>query len=419
MSVTQASDGALYGTTDAGGLFGYGTVFRLTTAGAIRTLYSFNGADGAFQGGSLVESANGDFFGTTEGYGLYGLYGETHGYGTVFRMTPSGDLTNLHIFTGGADGGYPWSNLVLASDGNFYGTCAGGGAGYGTVFRITPGGALTTIHTFTNAEGYEPGLLLQGVDGDLYGLTYSGSVFRMTLAGTLTILYVTGWYPRSLAQGTDGNLYATLLWGGNATQSGAVVGMTTTGAVTMLFEFSSTDGRNPYALIAAADGLLYGGTLDYGPSGSGTLFRMTTSAGLTTLQSFKYEGDPASPAIVVQGSDGLLYGSGGGGQAHIGGAVTRISGTYAVPILSSLKPKSVNAGGPAFTLTVKGSSFQKFSTVIWNGRPLATTYISAAALAAVVPADLTVAPGTALVNVVTRAGGGSSAALSSYLIPLV
>jgi uncharacterized repeat protein (TIGR03803 family) len=66
-----------------------------------------------------------------------------YGYGSVFKLTPTPQppwtYTSLHDFTGGSDGKYPISNVVLDSSGNLYGTAsAGGSQGYGVVWEITP-----------------------------------------------------------------------------------------------------------------------------------------------------------------------------------------------------------------------------------------------------------------------------------------
>ena len=133
----QGSDGNFYGTTSAGGTYGIGTVFRITPSGALTTLHSFTGSDGANPEAALVQSADGSFYGTTN---AGGPSGHGNGYGTVFRITPTGVLTTIHSFAG-SDGFSPQASLIQGSDGNLYGTTsAGGDKGIGTVFKITPGG---------------------------------------------------------------------------------------------------------------------------------------------------------------------------------------------------------------------------------------------------------------------------------------
>ena len=105
---------------------GYGTVFKISTNGALTTLYSFTGGnDGAIPHAGLVQGSDGNFYGTTYG-------GGTNGYdGTVFKISTNGALTTLYSFTGGNDGANPEAGLVQGSDGYFYGTTDHGGTNNG------------------------------------------------------------------------------------------------------------------------------------------------------------------------------------------------------------------------------------------------------------------------------------------------
>ena len=173
----QAINGDLYGTTYAGGSNcvssgGCGTVFKITTAGKLRTLHSFcsqaNCADGEYPYAGMVQGTDENFYGTT-------FLGGANGSGTVFKMSPSGTLTTLHSFDL-ADGENPAAALIQATDGDFYGTTAFGGAnGYGTLFKITPTGDLTTLHNFDNVDGAVPlAGLVQATSGSFYGTTSAG-----------------------------------------------------------------------------------------------------------------------------------------------------------------------------------------------------------------------------------------------------
>ncbi len=190
----QASDGNFYGTTSAGGLTGdNGTVFRITPAGVFTSLFSFSGANGSGPAAGLIRGNDGNLYGTTQ-------YGGANGdNGTIFRITTSGALTSLYSFRG-PDGNYPVAGLVQGSDGNFYGTTSGdrafGGLNtFGTVFRMTPGGALSTLNIFNGANGATPVAgLSQGNDGNFYGTTFEGgsggggTIFRMVEPPIITLI---------------------------------------------------------------------------------------------------------------------------------------------------------------------------------------------------------------------------------------
>jgi uncharacterized repeat protein (TIGR03803 family) len=183
----QATDGNFYGTTFAGGADhgdctdgGCGTLFKITPSGKFTSLYSFctqkHCADGERPRSVLVQGTDGKLYGTTE---LGGEYGD----GTIFRLSPNGRLTTLYSFcsqTGCPDGENPLTGLALGSDGNFYGTTSyGGNHEGGTAFSITPSGQLTTLYNFCSendcADGDAPeGGLIQATDGSFYGTTYLG-----------------------------------------------------------------------------------------------------------------------------------------------------------------------------------------------------------------------------------------------------
>jgi uncharacterized repeat protein (TIGR03803 family) len=136
------ANGNLYGTTVDGGnsitcYTGCGTVFELTPDGTEKALYSFNGTpDGSEPAGSLIMDAQGNFYGTTQ-------FGGVYRNGTVFKLTPTGVETILYSFSGGADGGDPVDGLTMDSEGNLYGVTVTGGntsecpEGCGVVFKIT------------------------------------------------------------------------------------------------------------------------------------------------------------------------------------------------------------------------------------------------------------------------------------------
>jgi uncharacterized repeat protein (TIGR03803 family) len=232
-ALMQAANGIFYGTTSGGGIKGnYGTVFKVSPAGSLTTLYSFGGTDGQAPSASLIQATDGDFYGTTF-YGGNGVGCGTSGCGTVFKITPKGKLTTLHSFVG-SDGKFPTASLIQAKDGNFYGTTLEGGAnGYGSVFKFTPPSTFITLYSFCAVAscfdgGFPSAALIQATDGNFYGTTsiqaYGfGTVFEMTPSGNLTTLYTFCSLPAcadgaspygALLQVTNGNFYGTTYAGG-------------------------------------------------------------------------------------------------------------------------------------------------------------------------------------------------------------
>lgn len=278
------TDGNFYGTTFSGGAFGAGTVYKLTPTGTLTTLHSFNYRDGANPYDALVQGTDGNYYGTTEA-------GGAHGLGIVFKITPQGTLTVLHSFNS-SDGSEPEAGLIQGSDGNFYGTTYNGGSSgsYGTVFKISPTGVLTTLHLFDENEGRAiVSGLVQGSDGKFYGtaslggtLGY-GTFFTITVTGTLTVLHdfdgSDGSAPNLLLLGTDGNFYGTTISSG-ANGDGTVFKATPQGTVTVLHSFNQTDGALPFAGPAeATNGNLYGVTQLGGSTNEGTVFRLVVGLG--------------------------------------------------------------------------------------------------------------------------------------------
>ena len=279
----------------------------IASAQTFRTLKSFKEETGNDREAPLVQGLDGNFYGTTELGGASNAC--NHGCGTVFKITPEGNPTTLHMFNG-TDGTNPTAGLVQATDGNLYGTTYYGGAnssacggyGCGTVFKITPGGKLTTLHSFcsqTNCtDGAEPYAgLVQGTDGNFYGTTVQGgalndgTVFKISAAGTLTTLYSfcsqtncsDGTNPRAgLIQATDGNFYGTTLAGGTSGGSGdgTVFQITAKGVLTTLHSFDCTDGCAPYSgLLQGTDGDFYGTTSYGGANWAGAVFSLGVGLG--------------------------------------------------------------------------------------------------------------------------------------------
>jgi len=426
-SLVQGVDGNFYGTT-VGGSGNFGTVFKITPAGSLTTLYAFAAlTNGSGPEGALTQGSDGNFYGTTTA-------GGANGGGTIFKITPAGMLTTLYSFSG-PDGFSPIGPLLQASDGNFYGIADGGGNsgctdGCGTVFKITPGGMLTTLYLFcsqthcTDGAIPNPGLV-QGTDGNFYGTTQSGgsstmspcqqgqfapgcgTVFKITPTGAFTTLYsfctqtncTDGQLPSAgLVQATDGNFYGTT-YGGGPTGAGVVYRINPIGVRTTIYNFCSqsncTDGFNPTAaLVQGTDGNLYGTNLAGGESGGcnsglgcGTIFKVAPSGTFATLHTFNgYDGFLPETAL-IQATDGNFYGTteAGGSSGWEGyGTVYRIS-TNLTPFVE-VQPTIGAVGTP---VTILGTNLTGATTVTFNGTPATILTNTGSAITTTVPAGAT------------------------------
>jgi uncharacterized repeat protein (TIGR03803 family) len=350
--------GSLYGTTLQGGIYGCGTVFRLTPAGNSWTptvLYNFQGgSDGCFPYAGVIFDAAGDLYGTTE-------EGGANGVGTVFKLTPTNGgyaESVLYTFAGyPGDGSYPIAGLILDKEGNLYGTTQYGGSGScvtssryygcGVVFELTSASGLRTeltLHTFQGSDGALPtsGLTFDPV-GDLYGTNYQGGTFGL---GTVFELIPSGgtWTEsvlHSFSGGDDGgqpfqgvvldaagSLYGTTL-GSNTFPYGNVFRLKLINGSwveTVLHNFGLVDGAYPFSgLTFDAAGNLYGTTQQGGTVGGGTGFKLVPSGDSwveSVLYSFTGSADGSWPeANLTIGKAGSLYGTtafGGSGSGLAG-----------------------------------------------------------------------------------------------------
>jgi uncharacterized repeat protein (TIGR03803 family) len=432
-SVVQGIDGNFYGTTSSGGandgsacFDNCGTVFRITPAGKLTTLYSFcslaNCADGAQPEASLVLGTDGNFYGTTGFGGANSSACDGLGCGTVFRITPAGKLTTLYSFCSQAncaDGANPGA-VVQAIDGNFYGITGGGGSsacnpdgdGCGTVFKINAAGKLTTLYTFCSqancADGALPLAMVQDTNGTFYGTTLTsgigsrdlGTVFKITPAGRFRRVYTfagaDGTYSYGLTLGTDGNFYGGSV-GGGAHNGGTVFRITAAGKLTTLYSFygSGPEGE----LIQATDGNLYGTTGGGGDDNLGTIFKITLAGKLTRLHSFDSFDSDIPAAGLLQGTHGTFYGTTlyGGGVNCEGGCGTVFSlSTGLGPFVSFVRgEEKVDK-----IVEILGQGFAGTTGVSFNGTPAVFKVINSTFLKATVPQNTTTGPVT-----VTTPGG--------------
>jgi uncharacterized repeat protein (TIGR03803 family) len=355
--------------------FGYGAAIILALslslqAQTFKALYKFTLKDGQDPTGVLVEDPSGNLYGTTVFGGSTATGGENIGYGTIFRLSTSGQETVLHNFTGKADGRNPYAGLTADGQGNFYGAAYFGGiascpqadgGGCGTAYKLDSTGRFTVGYSFKGPfhnppDGYGPyESLYRNSAGRLFGTTLMGGntfafesdgcgvVYELNSKDQENVLYsfdcttdptADGWHPESsLVEDANGNLYGTTAWGG-LTNCNSPFENTGCGTVfelshgssgwteTVLYRFrGESDGSFPEAgLVMDSDGNLYGTTFWGGdlscttyPYGCGTVFKLSPSGKTwkeTVLYAFTGGASGAGPeSQLVRDSAGNFYGT--------------------------------------------------------------------------------------------------------------
>lgn len=337
--LNQGTDGNFYGVTFFGGANEEGSVFKLTPKGVLTTLVSFDGSNGASPVGTLTEGGDGNFYGVTYGGG------NQSGWGTIFKVTPEGVLTTLHQFDF-TDGAQPYAGVILATDGNFYGTTYSGGAwGGGNIYKISPQGKFSVVYNL-GGQAYDP-------------------------SGPVT----------ALVQGNDGSLYGTTPYGGNTNNYGAIFKLTPAGVFSTLYAFSGPDGYSPGGpMVQATDGNLWG-TTAYNTTGQGTIFKITPTGTLTTMHVFD-GADGQLPEALIQDTSGKFYGSTNlGGSSNVGTVFSLDTGFR--PFVSFLPPLS--SGKVGSIIQILGQGFTSGSAVSFNGTPATATVKASTYLIATVP----------------------------------
>jgi len=315
--LAQGKDGNLYGTTSSGGSYGVGTIFMVTPSGTYTDLVEFNGKNGSQPSSGLTLASDGNFYGGA-------FFGGKYGFGTLFRFTPPSTLKVLHSFSASSDGWSPTAPPIEAKDGNLYGLTYPG-----TTYSVTlPAGKYELLSSSTPGKPGSDRLLLAS-DGNLYGNTQNGgnsnvgTVFQMTTPkGAITPIYQFSGSPGgaspsgALVEETDGYLYGTTSVGG-VNNTGEVFKMTLSG--NMVFEYSfdslingtNTDGAYPTGVTAGFFGYLYGVNFHGGTDGAGTLFEITESESFTPLFDFTGGGpvDGGAPyTTLLRHTNGSYYG---------------------------------------------------------------------------------------------------------------
>lgn len=297
-------DGKLYGTTEYGGPAGDGTVFSIDTQGHEQVVYSFKGGtDGATPTMDSLVAANGALYGTTSAGGDSSCdVGQAVGCGVVFSVKPPRAEHVLHRFGSKAgDGAAPMGRLV-ESGGNFYGTTEFGGSyRNGTVYEMTSSGSEHRLYNFKGyPDGANPFAGVTLYQGTFYGTTafggafdYSGTVYSLDSGGTERVLYSFRGIPDGAApidslSVIGGVLYGTTQYGGDDGQEclghgvegcGVVFSITTSGNEKTLYRFKGEpDGANPWTGLILGGKRLYGTTVSGGSLGEGSIFALPAPA---------------------------------------------------------------------------------------------------------------------------------------------
>ena len=342
--------GSLYGTTNAGGASGLGTVFKITAKGKEIVLHSFaGGTDGANPQSSLVMDATGDLYGTTNGGGASGV-------GTVFKISRYNKETTLYSFAGGTDGANPEAALTMDAAGNLYGTTtAGGSSGKGTVFKLRKGNGKwqeKVLYSFgSSTDGAMPvaGVTLDAA-GNLYGTTSAGgsygygTVFQLKLSKSgweENILYnfqmqSDGGVPYgAVVFDKSGNLYGAATEGGDGGQNGGgtVFELThskSSWTFNLLYSLAGWGISGTYRnLLLDASGNIWATTHCDGANSAGTVYELASSGGIwnyTSLYVFTGGSDGLySFSNLVFDNQGNLYGTTNLGGANGYGVVFKIT----------------------------------------------------------------------------------------------
>ncbi len=420
-NLVQGSDGYLYGTTEVS-VGTEGTVFKISTAGKLKTLYVFctDGEpclNGARPLGGLSLGSNGKFYGSTS-------LGGSPGDGTVFQITTAGKFKWLYDFGTTTNGSDPWAPPILAANGLLYGTTSGGGsANEGTIYEMSTTGTNAASLSFVGKNGIYPyARLIQAANGTLYGTTSelaagNGTVFAVTENEGFKTLHKFngapggGYLVGGLVQANNGTFYGTTTTGGAHLGGGTVFSITATGTFKTLYSFcaksSCTDGSAPTAsLIQASDGNLYGTTYNGGANttscdgGCGTIFKITPTGTLTTVYNFCSLAECVDGYYpeggLVQATNGSFYGTTFyGGQSGSAGTVYSLS--LGLAAFVKTVPASATAGA---TVMILGDNLTGTTKVSFNGIAAAFTVVSSTEIQATVPSGA--ATGTVTVD---TAGG--------------
>ena len=442
-NLIQASDGNLYGNTVGGGPNFTGTVYKLTLAGAFSFIYFFgpqsNGinSDGEDIYTPIIQGSDGNLYGAA-------YRGGANGTGTIFslNLSPAApvisslspntvdacgpDFTLTVNGSGFASGdtvdwnGTPLTTTFVNAGQLTVTVPAADTASPGTasVTVVTPGNAASNAATFTIGNplpaisGLSPSST--SAAGPAFTLTVNGSCFLSSSTVNwngvpLTTTFVNAGQLTASVPASDiantGTASVTVVTpgpGGGTSNSSTFTITAAVPAITSLNPNSVRACGPAFTLTVNGSGFLSGAKVVW--NGTPLTTTYVSAFQLTAAVPAGLIASPSTATIVVSDPNGNT-------SSGVSFAITN-----PLPVLSTISPTSVYAGGPDLTLTVKGKCFLFNSVVKWNNTPLTTTYVSATKLTATVPATLTASPGTASVIVLTPGPGGGASAAKTFKI---
>lgn len=370
-----ASDGNLYGETGSGGLNNLGTVFMINPAsGSYSILHSFNNTTdiGYAPSAALTEGLDGALYGIV--LGISSNYNFSSG---IYKLNKDGSgFAFVHGFSFNDLAGYsPTSDLLTANDGNIYGTCAQGGTNkLGTVYKlVTSTGSVTPLWAFDGFTGAYPGntwdstQLIQGSDGNLYGVTNEGgyythgTAFRLTLAGVCSVL--TNFSDANSLGGQNSlvqsgaSFYCTSVYGGVTSSPpgiigyGAAMSINSAGTVKVIQSFHQRDCYGPEAGLVQIGTFFYGECYSGGLYGDGAIYKVDSAGHCSIIHHLSGSEGSNPVGGLLLARDGNLYGICASGGAYNLGTIFKVT---TKGVLTAIHPFYYGEGNVPYGALIQG-----------------------------------------------------------------